>query len=122
MDTIRVISADGAELVSRSRGGGKRSKGRLEPLIFGHARGSNEGIQRGGRPNHNAQDELVMFLAIDWSIATGTKPSPGRSDRNGFGDLVHSVFQWIDEPSPHQALRRYWEAVKSGQSPPVSKG
>jgi hypothetical protein len=122
LEMIRVISADGAKVVSRSRGGGRHSKGRLEPLIFGHARGSNEGIQKGGRPSHSAQDELVMFLAIDWSRATDVEPLPGRSDRHGFGDLVHSVFQWIDEPSAHQALRRYWEAVKGGQSPPLSKG
>jgi len=113
---IRVISADGAKRVSRSRGRGKRSRARLEPLVFGQARGASAGAVKGGRPRHHPRDDLVMYLAIDWSIATGAKPLPGRSDQGGFGDLVHSVFQWLHEPAPDQALRRYWEAVKTQRS------
>jgi hypothetical protein len=110
-------SADGAKRVSRSRGKGKRSRPRTEPLVFGYARGANTGAVRAGRPRHNAQDDLAMHLAIDWCIATGAEPLPGRSDHRGFGDLVHCVFQWLDEPAADQALRRYWEAVKKHRSP-----
>lgn len=57
-----------------------------------------------------------MHLVVDWTIATGAEPLPGRSDHAGFGDLVHSVFQWLHEPSPDQALRRYWNDVEKGRS------
>jgi hypothetical protein len=30
--------------------------------------------------------------------------------------LVHSVFQWLREPSPDQAVRRYWNEVEKGRS------
>ena len=117
VNMIRVCGADGAELVSRSRGGGRRSEPRMEPLIFGHVRGAIDNDIKGGRPRHSPQDDLVMHLAIDWSIATGATPSPGRSDHRGFGDLVHCVFQWLEEPSPDQALRRYWKVVKTAPIP-----
>jgi hypothetical protein len=119
---IRLLSADGGKLVTRSRGPGKRSSPRLEPLIFGHARGALQGAREGGRPGHDAQDALVMYLAIDWSLVTGAKPPPGRSDHTGFGELVHSVFQWLEEPSPGQALRRYWQAVKVQRSRSAGRG
>jgi hypothetical protein len=60
-----------------------------------------------------------MNLAIDWTFATDAKPSPCRSDQTAFGDLVHCVFQWLDEPAPDQALRRYWHAAKVYRSPPT---
>ena len=120
--TIRLISSDGAKRVSRSRGGGKRSSGRVEPLIFGKPRGAGDRAPGGGRRSHHARDALVVHLAIDWALATNSEPLPGRSDRSGFGDLVHSVFQWLDEPSPDQALRRYWSAVKECRSPSASAG
>lgn len=113
---IRMLNADGARLVSRSRGRGKRSRARLEPVIFGQARGDGGGVNAGGRPSQDARDALVMLLAVDWTIATGTEPLPGRSDHAGFGDLVHSVFQWLREPAPDQALRRYWIEVEKGRS------
>ena len=113
---IRMLNADGARLVSRSRGRGKRSRARLEPVIFGQARGDGGGVNTGGRPSQDARDTLVMHLAVDWIIATGTEPLPGRSDHAGFGDLVRSVFQWLREPAPDQALRRYWNEVEKGRS------
>ncbi len=115
IETIRVLIGDGAKLVSRSRGCGKRSKAKPEPVIFGQTRGDDDGVHKGGRPRHDFQDNLVMYLAIDWTNATGAKPSHGRSDHTGFGDLVHCVFQWVDEPSADQALRRYWEAAEECQ-------
>lgn len=116
VEMIRTLSADGARLVSRSRGRGKRSRARLEPVIFGQARGDGGGVNTGGRPSQDARDTLVMHLTVDWTIATGTEPLPGRSDHAGFGDLVHTVFQWLHEPSPDQALRRYWNEVEKGRS------
>jgi hypothetical protein len=122
VEAIRVTCADGAKRISRSRGGGKRSGERIEPLVFGHARGGSPGYVEGGRPRHYRQDDLVMHLAIDWTIATGSKPLPGRSDHRGFGDLVHCVFQWLHKPAADQALRRYWEAVKVHRSHSAGKG
>ena len=116
VEMIHRLSADGARLVSRRRGRGKRSRASLEPLIWGQARGAGESVSKGGRPSHDSRDTLVMHLAVDWIIATGAKPLPGRSDHAGFGDLVHSVFQWLREPSPNQALRRYWNDVKRRRS------
>jgi hypothetical protein len=34
-----------------------------------------------------------MHLAIDWLVATGESPKPGRSEGTGFGELAHNVFQ-----------------------------
>jgi len=113
---VRVVSAEGGQCIARSRGGGKRSHARLEPRILGQSRGAGDGALRAGRPEHTDQQDLIRWLAIDWINATGNPPTPGRSDRRGFGDLVHSVFQWLDEPSPDQALRRYWREVKEGQA------
>jgi hypothetical protein len=114
---IRMISTDGAKLVPRSRGRGKRSRAKLEPVIFGQARGDGGGVNIGGRPSQDARDRLVMHLAVDWTIAAGAEPLPSRSDHAGFGDLVHSVFQWLHESSPDQALRRYWNnEVEKGRS------
>ncbi len=75
----------------------------------------------------------MMHLAGDWSRATGQMPEAGRSDRTGFGGLVHSVFQWVYVPkAARQAeideaidtaagaasycLRRFWEDVEEGRT------
>jgi hypothetical protein len=113
---VRVLSAEGGQPVARSRGDGKRSHARLEPRILGQSRGAGDGALRTGRPKHTDQQDLIRWLAIDWINATGNAPTPGRSDRRGFGDLVHSVFQWLEEPSPNQALRRYWREAKESQA------
>jgi hypothetical protein len=112
----QVLSAEGGQLISRSRGGGKRSAARPQPRILGRVSGSGEGAFVGGRPRHVAQGELILNLALDWIRATDCEPSPGRSDQCGFGDLVHSVFQWLDESAPDQALRRYWTEVQEGKA------
>jgi hypothetical protein len=64
---------------------------------------------------------LIRNLALDWIRATVCEPSPGRSDQSGFGDLVHSVFQWLDEPAPDQALRRHWTEVQEGKAHSAKK-
>jgi hypothetical protein len=115
IDVTRALSAAGARIVEgRSRGGGKRSRLRMEPVIMGHVRSGTE-RHRGGRPKNQTQQQFVMHLSTDWLTATGKPPSPGRSDSTGFGDLAHSVFQWLELPqgSAAHAMRRYWAEVKS---------
>src|SRR5581483_8398107 len=95
IDAVAVLSAHGARVVpGRSRGGGKRSNRRLEPLILGEVRGASDHERKGGRPSARPRDQLVMHLALDWATATDVMPQAGRSDRTGFGDLVHAVFDW----------------------------
>jgi hypothetical protein len=118
LTAIRVLSAEGARFVAgRSRGRGKRSGIRLEPVIMGEARGVGSTHHRGGRPRNAAHQELVLCLALDW-LQTGKEPKRGRSDHGGFGDLVHSVFQWLSFPeeSATFALRQYWAGVKAGKT------
>jgi len=115
---LEALSADGGEIVKgRSRGEDKRSRPRLEPRVLGFVRGSAQRQPKGGRPSEDARQQLVMFLACDWQLATGQTPAVGRSDKSGFGDLVHSVFQWLeisDDPTEAAtyALRRYRDEVK----------
>ncbi|MGH7122315.1 MAG: hypothetical protein ACREFP_25545 [Acetobacteraceae bacterium] len=112
----RVVSAEGAKAVQgRSRGDGRHSARRVEPVIMGETRGAGSDRHRGGRPTKEHYQTLVMYLAIDWLRATGSAPKSGRSDYGGFGDLVHSVFQWLglDEGSAVYALRNYWNALQA---------
>jgi hypothetical protein len=112
---LRALSSDGARMVEgRSRGGGKRSGLRLEPVIIGEIRGAGTARHHGGRPTNDRHQTLVMHLATDWRNATSEPPKPGRSDSPGFGDLVHSVFQWLSLPegSAPYALRLYWAGFR----------
>jgi hypothetical protein len=121
---LRVLAADGAQIVvGRSRGSGKRSSRRVEPMILGEVRGVGAKKREGGRPNRDAQRELVTNLALDWTSATGNAPERGRSDRTGFGDLVHSVFQWLlpaeqTAGRANYALRQHWSEVEKANSIP----
>jgi hypothetical protein len=116
--TLRILTAEGGRIVTgRSRGRGKRSRSRFEPSIMGEVRGAGTRDHKGGAPTRAALHDLVMHLALDWLPATEEPPKPGRSDRTGFGDLVHSVVQWCDLPGDsHEAavcaLRGYWSAMK----------
>ena len=123
VEALRVLSADGGRIVpGRSRGGGKRSKSRLEPRISRQVRGTGTMAPTGGRPKNADQDTLVMHLAIDWYQATGERPEQGRSDATGFGELVHSVFDWLGELGATQALRRYWPIVNSAEKAQIPGG
>jgi hypothetical protein len=106
----------GAVIVpGRSRGKGKRSGPRIEPFIDGIARGKVDQMRRGGRPSDvDFKISLIGSLAHAWERTTGTFPSPGRSDRSPFGELVHCVFQWqgIEKGIEH-ALRWFWKDVPS---------
>jgi hypothetical protein len=117
---LRVLTSNGARPVEgRSRGGGKRSGRRLEPVIMGEVRGAGTARHRGGRPANERHQTLVMHLALNWLTAIGEPPKPGRGDNAGFGDLVHSVFQWLELPdSAANALRQYWAAVEAGMKRP----
>ena len=111
LEAAVTVSCEGEQIVKgRSRGAGKRSGEKVEPVIMGAVRGANDQNSKGGRPRKNSQFDLVMQLALDWMGATGEKPQPGRSDEAGFGDLVHSVFQWLDLSTGEAtyALRHYW--------------
>jgi hypothetical protein len=79
-------------------------------------RGADDGRPKGGRPEAHARDGLVRHLALDWYAGTGQMPNAGRSDHGGFGDLVHSVFDWLSELGAAQALRRYWAEVEKGRA------
>jgi hypothetical protein len=114
---LRIVTAEGGKhVVGRSRGGGKRSGPRLEPVIFGEVRGAGPDKRKGGRLREDGRHELVMKLGLHWLHATGQMPKPGRSSETAFGALVHSVFQWLEIPdeAATYALRRYWAEVKRG--------
>lgn len=119
---LRVLTGQGATIVAgRSRGNGRRSRPRLEPIILGEIRGAGTRIHRGGAPAANARHDMVMHLALDWYRATGEDRRGGRSDKTGFGDLVHSIFQWLElSEDPTEAavyaLRRFWRLSKEAQS------
>jgi hypothetical protein len=116
---LGILSAEGGGWVAgRSRGDGKRSRPQFEPMIMGEVRGTGARDLSGGAPSDDAGRELVMRLALDWRHATGHEPKPGRSDCAGFGDLVHSVYQWLDDSEQAReravyALRWYWGTLKS---------
>lgn len=136
VEALRVLSADGGLIVpGRSRGGGKRSRSRPEPVILGNAGGVGSRYDRGGRPRDEREPVLVMHLAGDWLGATGEVPGKSRSDRSGFGKLVPLVFQWIlvsvdasqvaidaaiedaTEAASYR-LRQFWKEVEQAQSIP----
>ena len=115
----QALSARGARIIrGRSRGAGKRSGDRLQPEIMGEARGAGTADHKGGAPTGKAELELIGFLAFDWHRATGQRPKPGRSGKTGFGDLVHSVFQWLNPPvgDASYALRRYWADIAQAEA------
>jgi hypothetical protein len=117
IEAAAVVSAQGARVVpGRSRGSGKRSRRQLEPLILGAVRGAEDGQPKGGRPRAGARDGLVRRLALDWYVGAEQMPNVGRSDYGGFGDLVHSIFDWLSQPGAAQALRRYWAEVEKGRT------
>jgi hypothetical protein len=112
LPAIGVIEVEG-----RSRGMGKRSPSRVEPIIMGTARGadrqmpSSKQMHIGGRRSIlDVEFSLIGTLVQAWQRATGILPSAGRSDETGFGDLVHSVFQWLGmDGQAEYALRQYWK-------------
>ena len=133
LEVVRALFSDGGVVVQgRARPRGKRSKPHLEPYVLGQARGANSPsrtkaeasatspenrppLPGNGRPRADAEDALVMYLAIDWALITGLESQPGRSDQKPFGDLVHRVFGWLDLGTAEQSLRRYWDEVQDAE-------
>jgi hypothetical protein len=107
---VQTLTTTGVSIVpGRARGGGKRSRARIEPDILGVARGAGNRASKGGRPPDSAWG-LVGGLAEAWKHATGTYPPRGRSDARGFREAVYSIFQWLDRDGEAEyALRRFWE-------------
>jgi hypothetical protein len=95
---VQTLTTTGVSIVpGRARGGGKRSRARIEPDILGVARGAGNRAPAGGRPpDSDFTLGLIGAMAEAWKHATGTYPPSGRSDAPGFGELVYSVFQWLD--------------------------
>ena len=122
VEVVVAVTAEGVRMArGRSRGSGRREVPKLEPVIFGVARGASGAKPRGGRPPASATKSLVMHLAYDWTVCTGRMPEAGRSDHGGFGDLAHSVFQWIGiSPGADHTLRVFWSKVEAVQSPPLA--
>jgi hypothetical protein len=118
------ISNGGMTVPGRERGSGRRSRPHYERMIRGVVRGSKPSsksaatertadrcaptAKAGGRPRDDHALELIAFLAMDWALATEERPTPGRSDKTPFGDLVHQVFGWLGLSDATAALRRYW--------------
>ncbi len=113
---LRLLIADGGTIiVGRSRPNGSRSRPRFEPIIMGLARGASGESKLSfynGRPVAFKAGQLVMYLAVDWTLMTNEPPAAGRSEAKPFGELVHQVFGWLEWPGADQALRRYWDAVR----------
>ena len=110
---LRLITSSGAKPVEgRTRPGGRRSKPRIEPVVLGFARGDvSTGAPTppvGGRPENEAQFELIMNLALDWLSVTGQMPKKGRSDGTPFGQFVYIVFDWLGLQNPAYLLRAFW--------------
>jgi hypothetical protein len=126
VEVIKALVSEGGMMVEGRKD--RPPKRIFEPMIMGVIRGSGEGLSRGGRPKPSASDELVMHLAIDWTIATGEEPRNGRGDSEGFSGLVHRIFDILGIESSknsygterstgaEQALRRYWAAVHKNLS------
>jgi hypothetical protein len=106
------ISYGGKIVPGQLRKSGRRSRPHHEPTIRGIVRRSRpsaaaEGLANGRPPDDDAL-ELISSLAMDFALASGQRPIPGRSDRTPLGDLVHQVFGWLGLPDATGALRRYW--------------
>jgi hypothetical protein len=119
VDAVRMIVSTGGQLVQgRSRGEGRRSRAHCAPRILGTVKGSSDDTRRSGRPEKWLEFELVMHLASDWAISTEQFPDLRRSDHSGFGDLVHSVFQWccLSEGEATYSLRRYKAEIEASEN------
>lgn len=119
---LPALIVEGAVVVpGRRRADGTRRAHKVEPVILGSAHGLHKRtednrrspVYANGRPALATLDLLIAFLAVDWYLATSAMPDRGRSDASPFGDLVHTVFGWIEAADQASgALRRYWEKVK----------
>jgi hypothetical protein len=114
IQAVRLLSYQGVVPVSRSRGPGKRSRERAEPVILGVARGAGRGKDKGGRPRDETIGTLITHVAMDFLLLSGGRPIAGRSDGTPFGDLVHSILRWegVEYERAEYALRQYLASSK----------
>jgi hypothetical protein len=113
-------TADGRTLIDALKacvatGSAMGNPGVLEPRILGIVRRGPGPKLLGGRPRARLHHSLINRLAHAWCRCTARMPEPGRSDQTGFGDCVHSVFQWLGlgHEEATYALRAYWAAFHS---------
>lgn len=57
-----------------------------------------------------------MFLAVDWTIATGEHPLAGQGSQVVFVEFIDMVFNWLGKPQPKKMLAEYIEALKAPQN------
>jgi len=133
----RVFVADG-----RERGDRPQSRAHLEPRIMGYTRRGEK--KRGNsvetssvrpdtvtelRPDPmNIQtppvgyqgnigvDSLIMFLAVDWAIATGEHPLASQGSQEIFIAFIDMVFNWLEKPNPKKMLAAYIKTLKAPET------
>jgi len=112
---LAAITGEGGEIVrGRSRGNGRRSPPRLEPVILGQVRGKSSAV--GGRSNESEHRvALITYLAADWAGLTGEIPLAGRGPDTPFGWLIYSVFGFLgfEEFEAEYAMRIFWEELNA---------
>jgi hypothetical protein len=92
----------------------------IEPRVMKYARRHSGFANKGGRPRKRYRSfTLIGHLAHHWEKVTGEFPEPGRSDKTAFGELVYSVFDWMNAGSPEYALRRWWAEIHRTERLPV---
>jgi len=107
-------------VAGQSRGSGRRrDSARIEPKILNITRGNGDDTPKKGRPIKWPEQDLILRLANYWAQIVGEFPNFGRSDHTPFGDLVHSVFQFLGLPigSATSRLRAARKALDTGHEP-----
>jgi hypothetical protein len=107
-------------VAGQSRGSGRRrDPARIEPKILSITQGNGEDAPKKGRPIKWAERDLILRLAHHWEQIVGEFPNFGRSDHTPFGDLVHSIFQFLRFPisSATSGLRAARKALDTGHEP-----
>jgi len=129
-------------LEGRERGDHTQSRQYLEPRIMGYTRrgqkkgGSHDteqsaeaGPEKELRPDpmnthkppvgyqgNIGVDSLIMFLAVDWAIATGEHPLAGQGSQAIFVAFIDMVFNWLERPHPKKMLAAYIKALEAPQN------
>jgi hypothetical protein len=123
MDAVIVEGGQRVEVTTRSV---KRPmKTVLQPMICGIVPGAGADSPRqlvGGRPAQDAAYRLVQNLALSWRTCLAVEPRRNRTDSTGFAGLVHDVFQWLELENAEQALRHYWDLVKTAEITEIEGG
>jgi hypothetical protein len=70
----QVLSSEGASLVDRSRGTGKRSGKRVEPVVMGLARGAGGHKHKGGRPKDEPMAVLIAQSRLGLALTHRRAP------------------------------------------------